>query len=430
MDRKEFSVSDNNIIIFPTTPKERTRFLAKSENPIYRHLTRLRHLTGWALLISCIAFLATNFTMFSPASISQTISYIQLSLSEPDSTLLNAISYPTGAVSSAAQFGGGLALVDSDTFYVAQTGGLVQQSTQLSYTDPVVRSNGSRALTFDRGGKGVSLSTAISTPVQLTLEDTILDASLGQSNDFAIVTSATGYRAAVSVFTDDGEQRFRWSTPDYYVQYAALSPSGKRMCALVFYQENIELRSKLLFFDLGKDAVQAEIELGSAVGVALSYVDENTVFAVTDIGLLTADLNAGTCTELAAYSADELLGFSLRDDHVLLATRAWSGGARCTLSLYHPGGLLGTAECAEEPVSLSLNAREAVMLTASGLRVYDHSLTPQWENPTIGGAHRVLMSDNGSVWTMYSKYAVLISQSDADSVDIPKETPHDTPDNA
>ena len=263
-------MSDNNIILFPTTPKERTRFLAKSENPIYRTLTRLRHLTGWALLIACVVFLATNFTLLSPASISQTISYIQLTMAEPDSALLGSIEYPTGSISGAVQFGGGLALVDSDTLYVSQTGGLVQQSTQLSYTDPVIRSNGSRALTFDRGGKGVSLSTAISTPVNMTLEDTILDASLGQSNDFAVVTSATGYRAAVSVYTDGGEQRFRWSTPDYYVQYAALSPSGKRMCALAFYQEGIELRSKLLFFDLDQDAVQAEIELGSAVGVSLS----------------------------------------------------------------------------------------------------------------------------------------------------------------
>ena len=423
-------MSDNNIILFPTTPKERTRFLAKSENPIHRNLTRLRHLAGWALLVSCIVFLATNFTMFSPASISQTISYIQLTLAEPDSTLLNSISYPTGSVSSAAPFGGGLALIDSDTLYVAQTGGLVQQSTQLSYSDPVIRSNGSRALTFDRGGKGVSLSTAISTPVRLTLTDTILDASLGQSNDFAVVTGATGYRAAVSVYTDDGEQRFRWSTPDYYVQYAALSPSGKRMCALAFYQEGIDLRSKLLFFDLGKDTVQAEIELGSAVGVALSYIDENTALAVTDIGLISTDLNAGTATTLASYTADELLGFSMYNDRVLLATRAWSGGARCTLSLYDRNGLLGTAECAEEPVSLSLGSREAVMLSASGLCAYDHELTPLWENPTIGGASRVLLTENGSVWTLYSKYATLIDRSDADSVEIPEDTPHDTADNA
>ena len=135
-------MSDNNIIRFPTTPKERTRFLAKSENPIHRNLTRLRHLTGWALVFSCVVFLATNFTMLSPSSISQTLSYIQITQAEPDSTLLNSISYPTGAVNSAAPFGGGLALVDSDTLYVAQTGGLVQQSTQLSYTDPVIRSNG------------------------------------------------------------------------------------------------------------------------------------------------------------------------------------------------------------------------------------------------------------------------------------------------
>ena len=429
LNGKEFSVSDNNIILFPTTPKERTRFLAKSENPHHRNLTRLRHLTGWVLFISCIVFLATNFTMFSPTSISQTLSYIQLTMAEPDSTLLNSISYPTGSLTSAAQFGGGLALVDSDTLYVAQTGGLVQQSIQLSYTDPVVRSNGNRALTFDRGGKGVSLSTAISTPVNLTLEDTILDASLGQSNDFAVVSSATGYRAAVSVYSDSGEQRFRWSTPDYYVQHAALSPSGKRMCALAFYQKDIELHSKLLFFDLGRDKVQAEIELGSAVSVAINYIDEQNVLVVTDIGLLSANLNDGTCTTLTSYTAEELLGFSLHKDRVLLATRAWSGGARCMLSLYDHAGQLGTAECAEEPVSLSLSDREAVMLSASGLRVYDHTMTPQWENPTIGGASRVLLTDNGSVWTLYSKYATLISQSDADSVQIPEETPNDTADN-
>ena len=422
-------MADNNIIRFPTNAKERTRYLSQSEKPAFRRLTRLRSLTGWALILAFILFLATNFTMFSPSSIAQAVSYIQLSLSEPDSTLLNSIQYPSGSATGAAQFNGGLALIDSDTLYIAQTGGLIQQTTQLSYTSPVIRTNGSRVLTFDRGGSGLSLSTAISTPVRLSLDDVIQDAALGQSNDFVVVTSATGYRAAVSVYSDNGTQRFRWSTPDYYVQYAALSPSGNRMCALAFYQEGIELRSKLLFFDLDQDTVQAEVELGSTVGISLSYLDENTALVVSDVALLLADENAGEATTLASYTADELLAFTVSGDHVLLATRAWTGSARCTLSLYNRNGLLGQTESAEEPVSLSLSSRQAAVLTASGLHVYDYNLTAQWENLTTGGANRILLTDTGSVWTLYSKYASRVGQTDEGSVEIPEEIPDDTSDN-
>ena len=421
-------MSDNNIIRFPTNAKERMRYLSQSENPVFRRLTRLRSLTGWALVLASILFLATNFTMFSPSSIAQAVSYIQLSLAEPDSTLLNTIQYPSGSIAGATQFNGGLALIDSDTLYIAQTGGLIQQTSQLSYTSPVIRTNGSRVLTFDRGSSSLSLSTAISTPVRLTLDDAIQDAALGQSNDFVVVTGATGYRAAVSVYSDNGTQRFRWSTPDYYVQYAALSPSGNRMCALAFYQKGIELRSKLLFFDLDQDAVQAEIELGSTVGVSLSYLDETTALVVTDTALLLADENAGEATTLASYTADELLAFTVSGDHVLLATRAWTGSARCTLSLYNRNGLLGQTESAEEPVSLSLSSRQAAVLTASGLHVYDYNLTAQWENLTTGGANRILLTDTGSVWTLYSKYASRIGPTDEGSVEIPEEIPDDTSD--
>ncbi len=421
-------MSEHNVIRFPATAKQRAALLARSENPIFRRLVRLRHLTGWALALSCIVFLATNFTMFSPSSILQTITYIQRTAAAPDSALLDTIEYPTGALFGAVPFGGGLALVDSDTLYVAQTGGLVQQTSQLAFTEPVIRTNGSRVLTFDRGGKGLSLSTAISTPVQMTLEDTIQDAVLGQSNDFAVVTRATGYRAAVSVYTDSGKQRFRWSTPDYYVQYAALSPSGNRMCAMVLYQEGIDLRSKLLFFDLDEDAVQLEIELGSAVGVALHYHSENSALIVTDIGLQAVNFRTGTATSLASYAAEELLGYAVSDGRVLLATRAWTGSARCALDLYNADGLIASAAVTEEPVSLDLDAREAVILTASGLRIYDQNLEPQWANPTTGGAHRVLLGGNGSVWTLYSKYASLISAADPNSAPITEELAPETAD--
>lgn len=419
-------MSDNNIIRFPTNARERKRYLAKSENALSRRLPRLRTLTGWALLFSVVLFVATNFTLFSPASLSQAAAYLQLTLAEPDSDLLDTIQYPAGMAAGAVQYNGGLAIIDTDTLYIAQTGGLVQQTTQLSYANPVLRTNGNRVLTFDRGGTGVSLSTAISTPVRLTLEDTIQDASLGQSNDFAVVTSATGYRAAVAVYSDSGAQRFFWATPDYYVQYAALSPSGKRMCALAFYQDGVELRSRLLFFDLDRDAVQAQVELGSTVGVALSFLDEDAALVLTDSALLLADRTGGEPVTLASYTADELLAFALHGDRALLATRSWTGSARATLTLYDRTGVVGTVESAEEPTSLSLTDREAAVLTASGLHVYDHGLTPLWENPTAGGASRVLLTDSGTVWTLYSKYAALIGRADEASAVPLEELPDDT----
>ena len=408
---------DKQTILFPTNAQERSIYLSQSNNPAHRRLTRFRTFSGWALTITTLLFLATNFTLFSPTTIGQVLSYIELSLTAPDLNQMNSISYPSGSAIGTVQFNGGLALIDSDTLYIAQTGGLVQQTVQLSYAKPVLRTNGNRVLTFDRSGNKLSLSTAVSTPVQLTLDDAILEASLAESNDFAVVTKATGYRAAVSVYSDSGKQRFRWSTPDYYVQHAVLSPSGNRMCTLGFQQDGISLQSNLIFFDLDKDAAQIQVDLGSVVGVALYYIDEHTVLVVTDSGLLCADWDTGEAISLASYSADELLGFAHYDDYILLATRAWTGSARCTLSLYDRNKLIAQTTATEEPTGLSLGVREIAILTASGLSVYDYTLFPLWENPSVGGANSILLTDSGSVWALYAKNAVRVNKSDETSVE-------------
>lgn len=414
MRKENRPVAQNqNITAFPTSKKERKRLLRRSRDLRLRAVSALRALTGWMLMIAVLGFLAINYRLFTPSAIGRVVSYAQLGLTAAPGDL-SVIEYASGSASDARLFGGGLALADSDTLYVAKPGGLNQLTLQLSYASIALDTAGDYILAYDRGGKGLTVANALSPLYQTELSGTILTASIADNGTFAVVTDEAGYKSAVTVCNAAGEQMYKWFSSEYYVQSAALSPSGNRLTALGFHMNGTQLESRVLFFELDQESIAAEASLGGALGLEVRFLSENTVCAVTDEGVFLVS-RAGKLVESQTYAADDLLGFSFDKSAVAIATRSYTRSARSEVHVLSEGGKsTGPLLLTEELQSLSLSGGRLGVLTSAGFHLYDSALSPLWSSTAASGGRRLLLDENGTAFVLFSKEARLLTQTNSE----------------
>lgn len=409
-----------NLVAFPRSAKKRKQLLLAAESLKLRRLTRLRSLTGWLLAVSILLFTAVHFTLFTPASIVQNFRIVRTALTGSDGVAEGTVIYPAGSAGAAAPIAGGLAVLDDEGLSVIHLGGASQQIEAMGYASPALQSNGGYLLAFDRGAYDLSLCSPLSTVFSLTLRSPIVTASLGSEGTFCVVTDEVGYKSAVTVYStvsrEDDHHLWRWRSADYYVQDAALSPSGTHLCALTFQQNGAQLETTLQFFDLNADSVRASVPLGSAVGYTVRWLDDSRVAVVTDQAAYAVDRRTGAKTAAASYAAADLLGFAFGNDGFVIAQRSFSGTERASVTRYDKeGAARATLSLSSDPQSLSyVNGRLGV-LTANGLYVYDGAMKPDWKNGSAAAAQRVTLTEDGGAWLYYPKYAQRVTASSARS---------------
>ncbi|MGM9612550.1 MAG: DUF5711 family protein, partial [Butyricicoccus sp.] len=355
-----------------------------------------------------VLFCAANLSLFSRDTLRHMSAWIVAGLSSADAGTI--VEYATGNTPTVAAFADSLAVADNDTLNL-QKPGAVQLTESLGYSSPVLETTDHYVLAYDRGGYGAMLTTAIAVASKQTLQAPILFGCVSENGDYALITSEAGYKAVITVYTSSGKQRFRWATPDYYFQAAALSEDGKRLVVAGFHQDGTELESILFFRDLNSEEITSQISLGSVVPLAVDFLDANTAAVVGDYATMLVS-RKGQIVHSIDYAVDDLTAYGFGSGALVIGVHSYSSSARTALTVLDADGHESDPLLlSEELQAIDYDGARLALLTGSGLTVYDSALRPLWENPGAAGARSVCLTADGSAWVTYSKQAERLSSS-------------------
>lgn len=396
------------IISFPADRRARRRAAMRAADRRLRVVARLRRIFGWVTAAAFVLFCAANLSLFSRDTLRQVGAFIAAGLSSADAGTV--VEYATGNTPTVAAFVDGLAVADNDTLNL-QKPGAVQLTEALGYSSPVLETTDHYVLAYDRGGYGATLTSAVAVASKQTLQAPILSGCVGESGDYALITSEAGYKSVITVYSSVGKQRFRWATPDYYFQAAALSEDGKRLVVAGFHQESTELESILFFRDLNSEEITSQVSLGSVVPFAVDFLDAGTAAVVGDYATMIVS-RKGDIVHTIDYSVDDLNAYCFGDGALVLGVHSYSGSARIGLTVLDADGRESDPLLvSEELQAIDYDGARLALLTSSGLTVYDSALRPLWENAGAAGARSVCLTADGSAWVTYSKQAERLSSS-------------------
>ena len=356
-------------------------------------------------MLACVVFGIVRYhESLRPENLSRLAAYVKAAGTMTDP--FTHYDFEAGLNTVYEPFGAGLAVASGDTYSFVSGLGDSSYSIQLRYNDPAIRVSEDFVLLYDRNGTGFCVANGYAEYLNTHTDSPILTASMNQKGDFALVTDQTGYRSAVTVY--DSRQRLlcQWLTAQYYVMTASVSPDGEHFAALCLGQNGMELSTKILYFDIGKEQPAWTVELGEQQVYSLTHDKSGGVVILCDGG--AARYQDGRQTASLAFDRTLRLFSAQEGGDLLLAFEAGSGGSRGTfvqvlsdqLTNLWSGSFLGT------PRAIDCHGGTLALLMADRLESVRYmGETIVRDTLEISGPRDVMVSADGDPILIYSDRA-------------------------
>ena len=148
-------------------------------------------------------------------------------------------------------------LTDSEIKAVSN-GGKVIFSYSHGFENPVLKTSSTRAIVFNQGGNDALIFSLKKLESAITLEDEIINAAIGDNGTYALVTTAKGYVAKVSVYKKSDKPVYEWFSANDMINNVAVARNGKKIAISTLSAKVGGFDSKLMILNF--KSANAEFE--------------------------------------------------------------------------------------------------------------------------------------------------------------------------
>ncbi len=191
----------------------------------------------------------------------------------------------------------------TDTYiYTYNNEGALITDIQHGFQTPVAVSNDKRIVVYDKNGKEMNFYSRTEQIYNNTMDDSIVFAEIGNDERCAVVTTSTRYSNYLYVFNAEGQQIFRWASPDYKIMQVAFSDNDESIYVTALGSQGGDLSLYIYRFDL--DNAESEVWRVHA-GNNISYelqCGQDGIFLATGSGCALYDAQSGELISTAGFS--------------------------------------------------------------------------------------------------------------------------------
>ncbi len=258
-----------------------------SENDISEHYMKLS--VRCAVLKWLSLTILAVFVIFSVKNHGDELSFdsiryiVKYMKDEPSSLVSNgdSISYDYDSQNKVYLIGDDFAVVGSQGIKIFEFSGKVLFSDNFNYKSPAVVPFGNQLIVYDIGGKEIRFYNSFSETYRLTLESSVYNVSVSNSDCFLVQTSTEGYRSGFQIYTKNFKPFFKANYGEFTLQSSSLSPDGKYAVSACFSTTG-NVVSHLKIYGTDVDTVLAECDISGEYPIRTEFVDNENFLLVTD----------------------------------------------------------------------------------------------------------------------------------------------------
>ena len=372
----------------------------KKQNILVRVLAFLLTLV---LVLGAVALVAWRDELNLDA-LKRYLTYRSLSKSESGQT--EAFSYTGDADTVYATLDGGLLVCSANSIQLFSQSGTEYVNKTVSLEQPVISASGSTAVVYDLNGTQLYAYSDRQEVFSLQTEEKLLGVRINEAGWLAVITEATGYKAAVTVYDASFQPVMRRSISSAFVMDAVVSPDGKQLAVVTVGQNGADFESRLTFYPMSEEDATASAALGSDVVLSLRW-DSRGIWAVGEYGL-TLVSSAGEVQWVWSYSGRYLKSFAPGDGYMALLLGRYRSGSTGELTVVDSAGeVTGTMNITEEVLSVSAAGRYVSVLTGEALNIYSKELQSYAQLENGGDLRQAIQREDGSAMVIGARRASL-----------------------
>ena len=261
----------------------------KQETPTveahYIKLARRASLLRYTVLVLVVLFAVYSFSFHSNEITMDNFEYMMkfLNVGEEDETHENSlIAFDGSKGNRGLIYKGDLAILNENGLTVTGWDGDIILRETFTFDHPKMIENGINIFCYDLGGKELRIFNSYSQLQKTSYDYPVYWVSAAASGEYAVVSSAKGYRSAVYVY--DKEFRIRYSRlfGDKYVDFVAISPNGQEFVTAAHYSTNGNLVTRISKFSITSDQALFTQEFIGEIPLGIYYTENGYCLLTTD----------------------------------------------------------------------------------------------------------------------------------------------------
>ncbi len=296
----------------PSTPID----LSAPQNEYYESISERCGLVQVFLYLILLAFVAVSFLMNTDLITYQNLYYFAKDLNSATESVdvlhTDSISYPTDTSQSFTLYRQGLAVAGNTSVTIFTASGRQTVSRGVQYQNPIAVGSGKYLLVYELDGTSYSLYNSYTQIHSGKTESPIRCATMSDCGMYAIVTESEEYASVVRLYSRNFEpiNQYRYNG---YVTDVSINAKGTYLSVLMSRMENGALATTLNVYEPKKDAVYAQCEIGTGLGVQCGFTDTDLVTVLTGDGVYSVSVSGKLMSEYR-FEGKNIKAFDLSDD--------------------------------------------------------------------------------------------------------------------
>lgn len=348
-----------------------------------------------ALMLVCAVLAIVYRDRLNLDALKRWVAYGSLSTDEDGQA--ERFSFSSGSNNAFAPLDGGLLVCSNNTLQLLSRSGESVLSAEVSMKQPVISTAGDYAVVYDVGGSDLYVfhSAEQVFTYSTTGSYALLSARVNESGALVVVEQSSGYKATVTVYSNDYQPRIAINESTNFISDAVLSPDSRSVAVVEIYQDESALGSDLVIYQVSDASVASTTQLGEDLVLDLRWQD-GRIWLEREYGVTVANSNGellGDWSNASKY----LERYSLDGDGyaVELMSKYKSGSLGELWVIDSDGQQKVSRSISEEVLSVSAAGRYIAVLTTGSLVVYNSDLQ-EYASTVNSTARQVIMRSDGS----------------------------------
>lgn len=243
-------------------------------------------------------------------------------------------------------------------------------SRQHSFSFPILRLCGDRALLYNLGGNGYQIETRSKTLFRGDAESNILAGAMAENGHYALLLESTDYLGQLSVFTDANEEQYEYRFSGCYPVTVALNSDASKALVCGVYAEGGAFASSLYLIDLSSSqGVEPAVSFAEATPIGAFWYNDGSAAAVCDT--LTAVVTENGSVVQYSYGGWQLACYAGGDGFTALGLSPYADAASGKLVLLNSSGQEQRSfPLSAEPDAVSVYGNTAAVLADGTVYAY------------------------------------------------------------
>lgn len=313
--------------------------------------------------------------------------------------------YPVGLTGSGAdkmgffsENGNAYVLTDSSFTAVSLSGEEIFSHRHNCSAPGISYSNGN-FLIYDMGNTSYTVGSGSDNVDKFTSINNINAADISKSGKYAVFTQSQDYSSELLVYNKNDELIFTYKYAENYPVAAAVSPDGKKVCAVTINENAGELYSVLAVFNLDDTEPQAQY-VSTGNFITELYWEGGTLFALGNTSAISCD-SYNNFVEYK-FEGSTVTAADYKDNKLFVSVSDYNYQGSCVLYIFDgSASSVRTIESSERIEDISVYGGKISLLIKKNIHCYDlNTLKETSKGSAAYDTVSIAMANDTGVYTL------------------------------